>query len=36
MAKCNVPINCFFQGCYNDQFEKEIAKCKDKCFEYNK
>lgn len=31
-----VPINCFFQGCYNDAFEKESEKCKKKCFEYNK
>lgn len=36
MSKANVPINCFFQGCYNPEFEVEIAKCKDKCFEYNK
>ncbi len=34
--KVEVPINCFFQGCYNLQFETEIKKCKDKCFEYNK
>lgn len=36
MAKVNIPINCFFQGCYNPEFETEIEKCKDKCFEYNK
>lgn len=36
MGKANVPINCFFQGCYNPEFEAEIEKCKDKCFEYNK
>lgn len=35
MSKANVPINCFFQGCYNPEFEIEIAKCKDKCFKYN-
>lgn len=35
MHKANVPINCFFQGCYNDEFEKEIKKCKDKCYKYN-
>ncbi|MDE6474376.1 MAG: sugar O-acetyltransferase [Clostridia bacterium] len=34
--RVEAPINCFFQGCYNTQFEVEIAKCKDKCFEYNK
>lgn len=30
-----VPINCFFQGCYNPAFEAEIEKCKDKCYAYN-
>lgn len=30
-----VPINCYFQGCYNPQFEKEIEKCKEKCYRYN-
>lgn len=30
-----VPINCYFQGCYNPEFEKEIAKCKEKCYQYN-
>lgn len=30
-----VPINCFFQGCYNPAFEAEIEKCKKKCFKYN-
>lgn len=30
-----VPINCFFQGCYNPAFEAEIRKCKDKCYAYN-
>lgn len=30
-----VPINCFFQGCYNLQFEKEIEKCKEICHRYN-
>lgn len=30
-----VPINCYFQGCYNPQFEKEIEKCKEKCYKYN-
>lgn len=32
----NIPVNCFFQGCYNPEFEKEIEKCKNKCFRYNK
>lgn len=30
-----VPINCFFQGCYNPEFEAEIKKGKDKCYKYN-
>lgn len=30
-----VPINCLFQGCYNPDYEKEIKKCKDKCWKYN-
>lgn len=30
-----VPINCYFQGCYNPQFEKEIEKCKEICYRYN-
>lgn len=36
MGKVDIPINCFFQGCYNPEFESEIEKCKDKCYEYNK
>lgn len=30
-----VPINCFFQGCYNPAYEKEIEKAKEKCYKYN-
>lgn len=30
-----VPINCFFQGCYNPVYEEEIRKGKEKCFKYN-
>lgn len=33
--KPKVPINCFFQGCYNPEYEAEISKCKDKCYKYN-
>ncbi|MCM1543795.1 MAG: sugar O-acetyltransferase [Ruminococcus sp.] len=33
--KPTVPINCYFQGCYNPAFEAEIEKCKDKCYKYN-
>lgn len=36
MANVTVPTNCFFQGCYNPEFEREIEKCKEKCFQYNK
>lgn len=35
MKKAEVPINCFFQGCYNPEFETEISECKDKCYRYN-
>lgn len=35
MSKPVVPVNCFFQGCYNPEYEKEIEKCKKKCFRYN-
>lgn len=31
-----VPINCFFQGCYNSEYEKQIQIAKGKCFRYNK
>ena len=31
----NVPVDCYFQGCYNPQFGKEIEKCKDQCYKYN-
>lgn len=34
--KPTVPTDCYFQGCYNPEFEREIAVCKDKCFRYNK
>lgn len=30
-----IPTNCFFQGCYNPEFEAEIKKGKDKCYKYN-
>lgn len=30
-----VPIDCYFQGCYNPAFEREIAVCKEKCHQYN-
>lgn len=35
MSRAVIPTNCFFQGCYNPEFETEIAKCKDKCYKYN-
>lgn len=30
-----VPINCFFQGCYNPAYEEQIRKAKEKCYKYN-
>lgn len=33
--KPEVPINCFFQGCYNPAYEEEIRKGKEKCYKYN-
>ncbi len=30
-----IPINCFFQGCYNSAYEKEIRKAKEMCYRYN-
>ena len=30
-----IPINCFFQGCYNPAYEKEIRKAKEMCYRYN-
>ncbi|MFQ7700977.1 MAG: maltose acetyltransferase domain-containing protein [Christensenellaceae bacterium] len=33
--RAKVPVNCFFQGCYNPEYERKISKCKDKCFKYN-
>lgn len=33
--KPKVPINCFFRGCYNPAYEREIYKGKEKCFKYN-
>lgn len=35
-GKPEVPVNCFFQGCYNPAYEAEIHKAKKKCYEYNK
>lgn len=35
MNKPIIPINCFFQGCYNPQYEEEIRKGKEKCHRYN-
>lgn len=31
-----VPTYCFFKGSYNPLYEQEIAKTKDKCYQYNK
>lgn len=34
-GKPKVPINCFFQGCYNPAYAAEIRKAKEKCYRYN-
>jgi len=31
-----VPINHYFRACNNPELEKEIARCKEVCFAYNK
>lgn len=31
-----VPLNCFFQGCYNPAFEAALRKCKNLCHRYNR
>lgn len=33
--KPEVPIEFFFQGCYNPAYEAEIKKAKEKCYRYN-
>lgn len=33
--KPEVPLYCFFQGCYNPAYEAEIRKAKDACYAYN-
>lgn len=30
-----IPVNCFFQGCYNPEYEAEIRKGKDLCYQFN-
>lgn len=30
-----VPTYCFFQGCYNPEYEAEIRKGKDLCWRFN-
>lgn len=30
-----VPVDCFFQGCYNPEYHEQIMKCREKCFRYN-
>lgn len=32
MSKPVVPTGCFFQGCYNPEYEAEIRKGKDLCW----
>ena len=33
--KPEVPVNCFFQACYQPAYEAEIKKAKEKCYRYN-
>lgn len=33
--KPTIPHNCFFQGCNNPEYEKEIRKAKEMCHRYN-
>ena len=35
MSHPMIPTDCFIQGCYNPEFEKELAKGKEKCYRYN-
>ncbi len=35
MPRSDIPTNCFFQGCYNPEYEKRIAKAKELCHRYN-
>lgn len=35
MSHPMTPTDCFIQGCYNPEFEKEFAKGKEKCYRYN-
>ena len=30
-----VPTYCYFQGCYNPAYEREIERGKDLCFRFN-
>ena len=30
-----MPMGCFFQGCYNPEYEAEIRKGKDLCWRFN-
>lgn len=30
-----VPTYCYFQACYNPEFEKKIKKAKELCYKYN-
>ena len=33
--KPKVPVNCFFQGCYNPAYEAEIRRGKEMCYRFN-
>ena len=30
-----IPTNCYFRGCYNPEYEREIARGKEMCYRYN-
>lgn len=30
-----IPLNCFFKGSYNPEYEKEISITKEKCYRFN-
>lgn len=33
--KPEVPLNCYFQACYNPALEAQIETCKEACYQYN-
>ncbi|MCI5796821.1 MAG: sugar O-acetyltransferase [Ruminococcus sp.] len=35
MEHPEIPLNCFFNGCYNPDYERDIKAAKDICYKYN-